>query len=291
DEFLKNYREQIEIVNSKQKETEEFLKNFDGIDKDLEEYSKKIFELRNERKTLARLEETFDRLVVLSAKADNQFNKVQNDMEVIENVKTRIIELDQMFKKVTEKFGLLKQYDTKLTDLNDNIMKLENEFKSMYGDSQEIKQLIDTTKSETRNLHEKLLNLEKEILSIEKESKKFDSALEKFSQMDGFILDLEERNKQLEQKQIWLTKTEDRLEKLNSRSEELIEQLELLIEKTNVILKMKPEAKRIPTNSEDKSDTILELYRQGWSEEEIARVTNKSIAEVELTIKLYGQKK
>ncbi|MCR4421779.1 MAG: hypothetical protein NUV32_04840 [Exilispira sp.] len=291
DDLLRNYKEQLEILNSKQKETEEFLKSFEGIDKDLEDYSKKIFELRNERKTLARLEETFDKLVVLSAKADNQFNKVQNDMEIIDNVKNRLIELDQMFKKVTEKFGLLKQYDNKLSELNDNIQKLENEFSNMYGESQGIKELIESTKNESKNLHERLLNLEKEILSIDKESKKFDSALEKFSQMDGFILDLEERNKQLEQKQVWLTKTEDRLEKLNSRSEELIEQLELLIEKTNVILKMRPEAKRSPVSSEDKSETILELYRQGWSEEEIARVTNKSIAEVELTIKLYGQKK
>ncbi|MFN3410739.1 MAG: SpiroCoCo family coiled-coil protein, partial [Exilispira sp.] len=291
DKLIKDYEQQIEVLNSRQKETEEFLKNFEGIDKDLEEYSKKIFELRNERKTLARLEETFDRLVVLSAKADNQFNKVQNDMEVIENIKNKMVELDQMFKKISEKFGLLKQYDIKLTELNDNIYRLENEIKIMTGDSEGIKELVNSIKVESKTLQEKLLNIEKEILSIEKESRKFDSALEKFSQMDGFIMDLEERNKQLEQKQIWLTKTEDRLEKLNSKSEELIEQLELLIEKSNVMLKMKSEAKRTPSNFDEKSETILELYRQGWSEEEIARVTNKSIAEVELTIKLYGQKK
>jgi len=107
DELLLKYQNQIDVLQSKQVETAEFIKSFDGIDQDLQEYSKKIFELRNERKTLARLEETFDRLVVLSAKADNQFAKVQNDMAGIDNFKEKIGELEIVFRKVNEKFGVL----------------------------------------------------------------------------------------------------------------------------------------------------------------------------------------
>jgi len=140
-------------------------------------------------------------------------------------------------------------------------------------------------------LHEKLLDFEKDFLKIQRESSKFDNVLEKFSQLDSLIIDIESRNKQLEQKQIQFAKTEDRLGKLIKNAEDLIEQLDLLIEKANVVANIKGDSRKVSSSYDEKTDTIIELFKQGWSVEEIARVTNKSIGEVNLTIQLYGQKK
>jgi len=175
--------------------------------------------------------------------------------------------------------------------MNENIQKLDNIIKMMIGEANELNEKVENTKIENKELHEKLLDFEKDFLKIQRESSKFDNVLEKFSQLDSLIIDIESRNKQLEQKQIQFAKTEDRLGKLIKNAEDLIEQLDLLIEKANVVANIKGDSRKVSSSYDEKTDTIIELFKQGWSVEEIARVTNKSIGEVNLTIQLYGQKK
>ena len=109
------------------------------------------------------------------------------------------------------------------------------------------------------------------------------SMLDKFHQMESLVEDIEIRNKSITKNREWLVKAQTQLENLNHETDAKIKLLKALQPAKGEGL---GNAKNL--NNEDKTlrESIVQLRKQGWSIDEIAKTMNKSIGEVELILDL-----
>ena len=108
-----------------------------------------------------------------------------------------------------------------------------------------------------------------------------DQVVDKIAGVDKVLDDIEERTDRLQTAREWLAKTETRLEVVSKQAQDHVKLLENLVKAE--VTDRKHESGAPPTN---KRNTVIKLARQGWSAQEIARVTKLSMGEVELILEI-----
>jgi len=93
--------------------------------------------------------------------------------------------------------------------------------------------------------------------------------------------ELEARLEKAQSSREWMARTETRFEEIGRQAQEQVRLLESIIKAETK--KEKPGRGAPPL---DKRDTVVKLSHQGWSVQEISRVTQLSRGEVELILEL-----
>ena len=110
--------------------------------------------------------------------------------------------------------------------------------------------------------------------------------------MDSLVIDIEARTKQLQSTREWLARTESRLVNLSQDAERMAGELKQLMgaktgEGPGKPVGRKPAA--LSVEAESKVKTVLTLYDQQWTIQEICKVTKMSRGEVELILELNNR--
>ena len=97
----------------------------------------------------------------------------------------------------------------------------------------------------------------------------------------AIMAELEDRLEKAQSSREWMARTETRFEEIGRQAQEQVRLLECIIKAETK--KEKPDAGRPRL---DKRETVVKLSHQGWSVQEISRVTQLSRGEVELILEL-----
>jgi hypothetical protein len=108
-----------------------------------------------------------------------------------------------------------------------------------------------------------------------------DSAMETVGKLGDILQDLEGRLEKAQSSREWLARTETRFEEIGRQAQEQVRLLESILKAETK--KDKGERGAPPM---DKRETVIKLSHQGWSVQEISRVTQLSRGEVELILEL-----
>ena len=107
------------------------------------------------------------------------------------------------------------------------------------------------------------------------------SAAETVGKLEAIIAELEGRLEKAQSSREWMARTETRFEEIGRQAQEQVRLLESILKAETK--KEKGERGAPPL---DKRETVIKLSHQGWSVQEIARVTQLSRGEVELILEL-----
>jgi hypothetical protein len=108
-----------------------------------------------------------------------------------------------------------------------------------------------------------------------------DSVMETVGRLGSVITDLESRLEKAQSSREWMARTETRFEEIGRQAQEQVRLLESILKAETK--KEKGERGAPPL---DKRETVIKLSHQGWSVQEISRVTQLSRGEVELILEL-----
>jgi chromosome segregation ATPase len=127
----------------------------------------------------------------------------------------------------------------------------------------------------------KVQDLRSEYDTLAGNKKDADSAMETVGKLSGIMVELESRLEKAQSSREWMARTETRFEEIGRQAQEQVRLLESIIKAETK--KEKPDRGAPPM---DKRETVVKLSHQGWSVQEISRVTQLSRGEVELILEL-----
>ena len=200
---------------------------------------------------------------------ENEINSANHKLDTISNIyemnRAKAKELDE----VISSFNDVK---TRVSDMTNNFNTLNKKY-----DELDIK----------RTTFEKVIkNFEKEASYIIKSGGNFSDIIDKFKQMDHLIEDIDERIEIFNRLREWLVKSESEIENMNRETDNRIRLLESLLDKASV------ESENYNSIKEqfksDKKKPVLQLKEQGYTIDDIAKMLNLSIGEVEFVLNLDG---
>ena len=108
-----------------------------------------------------------------------------------------------------------------------------------------------------------------------------ETAIEISGKLTSVIEDLEQRLEKAQNSREWMARTETRFEEIGRQAQEQVRLLESIVKSET--RKEKGDRGAPPM---DKRETVVKLSHQGWSVQEISRVTQLSRGEVELILEL-----
>jgi len=108
-----------------------------------------------------------------------------------------------------------------------------------------------------------------------------ETAMEISGKLTAVIEELEQRLEKAQSSREWLARTETRFEEIGRQAQEQVRLLESIVKSQT-----KKEKSDRGAPPMDKRETVVKLSHQGWSVQEISRVTQLSRGEVELILEL-----
>jgi hypothetical protein len=143
------------------------------------------------------------------------------------------------------------------------------------------KTLADADRA-AENLSMKVQSLRGEVDLLAGNKQDADSAMEIVGKLTAVLTDIESRMDKAQSAREWLARTETRFQEVAQAAQEQVRLLESIV---------KAETKKDKSDSRgapplDKRETVVKLSHQGWSVQEISRVTQLSRGEVELILEL-----
>jgi chromosome segregation ATPase len=171
--------------------------------------------------------------------------------------------IDSMIGKIETSESIAKDYYQKLNEMRLNVTQLRQMMSTMESQWQEME-------VKRKVYGEKIEHFESEADLILNSQSQINAVMTKFKQMDLLVEDLESRTDAVRHLQDWLIRAETRMENMKTDLQRVL-----------------PEEKPVVVEASDNlGESIRELYRQGMSTADIAKIVGTSLEEVEFAVEL-----
>ncbi|MCX6662740.1 MAG: chromosome segregation protein SMC [Euryarchaeota archaeon] len=224
-----------EDIEKADKEREDVDKNLERIDIILNEITSQIRQLKKDRDAAYRYKELKDKLY--ETKAMIAYKKKQEVESQILEVNKQIESYEEEQKKFEEQKEKLK---TQYTELQEKLDEVEKKIGDAGGDeANDIKGKIDTLRSETIKIDERINYSNDEVAEKKKEKKELESSLDEITkELDDFSTQKKELTIKIQDIEVTLKTKEDELGKLR---EEIAQSDDTSMDITRELVKMREE--------------------------------------------------
>jgi chromosome segregation ATPase len=263
-------------VDTQRKEIREMEIQLEKLKKTGNEVSDKMSKFFSEKRKIDGIEADYKRLISLSKSVEVKLENVNSSNDLLQSMQASLRNLQEMNDEVSVRFERLEKKKNILDVTTDGV---DRNFQLLEG----LENKVSSLYKEVESLPNKLGTIDKEISKIAGDKVKADSAIVKLETIDGLLVDLEGRIDGLQKAREWLARTETRLEEVGKQAQEQVKLLGSIMQ-DDVKSKGKPGQKGAPNMGA--RETVTKLAHQGWSVEEIARVTKLSRGEVELILEM-----
>jgi chromosome segregation protein len=263
-----------EDIEKAEKEREDVDKNLERIDIILNEITSQIRQLKKDRDAAYRYKELKDKLY--ETKAMIAYKKKQEIETQIAEVNKQIESYENEQKKFEkQKENLKVQY----TELQQKLSEVETKIANAGGnEAQDIKEKIDTLRSEAIKIDERINYSNDEITEKKKDKKTFETSLEEVTkELDEYTTQKEEYSKQINEIETTLKTKEAELGKLR---EEIAQSDDTSMDITRELVKMREEYTNTQTEKHE-----VELQRDRLKEKQDA--LDLQVAELQETKSTY----
>lgn len=239
-----------------------------------DEVSTKLTRFLSEKRRIEEMEGEFKKVVALSKDVDLKVDTLSATNDALQQIQAKVRQFEEMGKAVEGGFERLEKKREILAITSEGV---DRNFQRLEGIEKGLNE-ADRAADELAAKVRELLG-EYELLATNK--KDADSVTETVGKLNGIMVELESRLEKAQSSREWMARTETRFEEIGRQAQEQVRLLESIIKAET--RKEKPGPGAPPM---DKRETVVKLSHQGWSVQEISRVTQLSRGEVELILEL-----
>jgi chromosome segregation ATPase len=239
-----------------------------------DEVSVKLTRFLSEKRRIEDMDGEFKKIMALSRDVDLKINTLSSSNDALQQIQAKIRQFEDMGKAVEGGFERLEKKREILSITSEGVDRNFQRLEGMEKSLQEADRAAD-------DLVAKVQDLRSEYDTLAGNKKDADSAMETVGKLHGIMAELESRLEKAQSSREWMARTETRFEEIGRQAQEQVRLLESIIKAETK--KEKPDRGAPPL---DKRETVVKLSHQGWSVQEISRVTQLSRGEVELILEL-----
>jgi len=229
-----------------------------------------------EKRRIDMLESNYNHLVTLSYEVEKKLQIITSKDDEVQSIHIILKDITGLEREVEERFNRLEEKREVLDFMLNEIQKGVNRLDSFDRQLQDFAHQIT-------NIPQQIKGLTTEITQLMEHKPQLDQAMLASNELGDILKELEERIAKLQVAREWLAGVETRMNELNTQVDSQLRTLQQLVKKDLV-------AKQDAAPSKDARRTVIQLARQGWNTEEIARVTKMSRGEIELILEMSDRK-
>jgi len=276
-----------------------------ALEKDMEELRNRMNTLERSRQELVPMEEEYARVLKAYQDVSSRMNQFFSEKQKIDLLDSKVVRINNLSEAIDLKVeqidgtnDMLQEYMVRLRQLEDMHSDMVKRFQGLEKKAS----IVDATTSSVEKNLQILNHIEKGLKSIGgdldpmkqdltaiKESnhamlqdkEKVDHLVATLAKLDETLADLEERQKRMDKAREWLASTETRMENIGREAQEKVKLLGALVQKEG-----KKGVRSTGSPDMNTREMVVQLARQGWNSEEIARQVKLSRGEVELILEL-----
>jgi len=239
-----------------------------------DEVSVKLTRFLSEKRRIEDMDSEFKKIIALSRDVDLKIDTLSSSNDALQQIQAKIRQFEDMGKAVEGGFERLEKKREILSITSEGV---DRNFQRLEG----IEKSLQEADRAADDLAAKVQDLRSEYETLAGNKKDADSAMETVGKLHGIMAELESRLEKAQNSREWMARTETRFEEIGRQAQEQVRLLESIIKAETK--KEKPDRGAPPL---DKRETVVKLSHQGWSVQEISRVTQLSRGEVELILEL-----
>jgi len=267
-------KKEMAKLNADRSEITEIEVQLSRTKKIADEVSVKLTRFLGEKRRIEEMDGEFKKIMTLSRDVDLKINTLSSSNDALQQIQAKIRQFEDMGKAVEGGFERLEKKREILSITSEGV---DRNFQRLEG----IEKSLQESDRAADDLAAKVQDLHSEYDALAGNKKDADSAMETVGKLNGIMVELESRLEKAQSSREWMARTETRFEEIGRQAQEQVRLLESIIKAETK--KEKPDRGAPPL---DKRETVVKLSHQGWSVQEISRVTQLSRGEVELILEL-----
>ncbi|MDC7219946.1 MAG: hypothetical protein PQJ59_08400 [Spirochaetales bacterium] len=268
-------QDQVRAVDAAREDMIPVREECDRVLKIYDSVTEKTSTFLAEQQKIDLLDGKVARIINLSDAIDMKLDHVAETDETMQGYMVKLHQLEDLHKEIARRF---KEVEKKSSVVDATTQSVDRNFEMLGRIEEGLSGINDDLVPLRSSLHEVKRN--SDVLLENKEQ--VDYIVNNVTNLDTVVADLEGRMKKMEKAREWLAGTETRLENISREAQEKVKLLGNLASKDG-----KTGGSR-SAGSPDMStrEMVIQLARQGWNSEEIARSVKLSRGEVELILEL-----
>lgn len=239
-----------------------------------EEISAKLGKFLSEKRRIEEMDGEFKKILTMSKDVDVKIEALTSHSDTLQQIQAKMRQFEEMGREVENGFERLEKKQEIVAVTSEGVDRNFQRLESM-------EKLLGTAGKEAETLTLKVNTLRAELETMAMSKKDAEAVSQIAGRLDEVLTDLESRFDKAQNAREWLARTETRFEEIGRQAQEQVRLLESIIKTEN-----KREKGDRGAPPMDKRETVIKLSHQGWSVQEISRVTQLSRGEVELILEL-----
>jgi chromosome segregation ATPase len=293
---IEKLSEVLDQLKDDKKDVMALRKLIQNLKKDEGDISAKVRHLKGEKKMVADIAKNAEQAIGLISVVEEKIQFIEKEKEVLDTIESGISDLSNQFERLNRQASDLKSKESDIELSIETISKTKEFITNLEKRTEILKDNFNEIKGIEGDIKEKISKIEDKTAALGGNEKRIEELLERFKTMDALVQDIEARTKQLQSAREWIARTESRLTTLSADAQRLTEELKSYTEGAHV-----PQASEggkrndgrkpavLSREAESKVKTVLTLFDQKWTIQEICKVTKMSRGEVELILELNNR--
>ena len=267
-------KKEMAKLNAERSEIAEIEVQLTRTKKTADEVTGKLTRFLTEKRRIDDMDADFKKIIALSRDVDLKLDTLSASSDALQQIQAKVRQFEEMGKAVEGGFERLEKKKEILSVTSEGVDRNFQRLEGIEKSLQEADRTADTLAIKVQDLR-----VEYDMLASNK--KDADSVMETVSKLGAIITELESRMEKAQSSREWMARTETRFEEIGRQAQEQVRLLESIMKAET--RKEKGDRGAPPM---DKRETVIKLSHQGWSVQEISRVTQLSRGEVELILEL-----
>ena len=273
---IEDLRSDIARLDQRRAEAAQLENDFIKIKRLEDDVNAKMTRFLSEKRRIETMEADFNRLLQISRSVEEKLTQVTASDDTLQGIQLQIRKLEEALGTTEDKFQRMERKSKILDNTNDGIDK---NFKTL----QESEKISTKLGGDLDRYTEDLGSIKVSIEKLARESEKASEAVNRIDVLDNALEEIEERIKSMQAARQWLANAETRFEELNRNA---------LLQARAIEAVSKGKKSGAPVDPGDglpmarKKENVINLARQGWKVDEIAKANNMSRGEVELILEM-----
>lgn len=282
DKMKRRLDEDLRELENSFSRIEDFSKSADGLKQKFkavtqigDEISEKLKSLENDKNRMNSLEQNFNRMIALSGTIDDRINSLNSTMDDLQTKEVAVRNYEDRLKEVSNQYERLEKKDEVVERINVDVS-------SQFEKIKDLEKRLNDCNRQVVSLPQEIKDVQANVDAILRNEPKISDAIVKLENLETLVVETGKRMDALNSVQNGIKKTELDLQGLSRDINSKFKALQQ-------IAKQDLEKSPLPAGSaisQQVSENVRILRRQGWEKPEIAKRLNLTENEVDLILEL-----
>ena len=262
-------------VDTYQPAVQRLLASFGQLQGMNEDASNKLARFEAQKAHIDSLNTKFDRLLSMSNNMDAKIQELHTTNDDLQNVQIAV-------RKFQDTLGDISNHYDRLEKKQEVIEQVTADVDKSFDNLKELERRMDDAVRQSATIPEALKGIQRDIDTLMSNTDKVNDAVDKIASIESVLSETEQRIQQVQTARTGIAGVETRLQNLDK---EIERKMGVLLRATQADLEKNPGQVAHGITPQDR-EAIVQLKKQGWTVDEIARRMHRSVSEVELILEM-----